>query len=184
MVGLDLSLTSSGMSDCKSSRVVQTGPEDELEARFEQILCGVRSFVYCGTGPSDPHRIADLVVIESGAFSRGAQAAGAEHLAGLRLLIRHWLWSTNTPFAMMTPTGLKAYVTGHGVATKQQMANAVAERYGVDYSDVKVKDGRYDLVDAFGLAAAGYHHLGHPLPRVEPPPPVKSLNAVKWPQMP
>lgn len=185
VVGLDLSLTSTGLSDGRSSLVVQTAPEDgPTEARFEQILTGLRSFVYCGTGPSDPDRIADLVVIESGAFSRGAQAASAEQLSGLRYLVRHWLWFVHIPFALVTPTGLKAYVTGKGVATKQQVAAAVAERYGVDYSDIRVKDGRYDMVDAFGLAAMGYHHLGAPLPRVGPPAPLKSLNAVKWPDVP
>lgn len=185
VVGLDLSLTSSGMSDGFQSRVRQTSPEDgPTEARFESILDEARRFV--DRNPASPllQPRADLVVIESGAFSRGAQAASAEQLAGLRFLVRHWLWSIAVPFAMVTPTGLKAYVTGHGVATKQQMAAAVHERYGIDLSGLKVSEGRYDVADAFGLAAMGYHRLGHALRREGPPPPLKSLQAVRWPEMP
>lgn len=182
VVGLDLSLTSSGMSDGFQSRVVQTGPDRPTEARFETILGAVRQFVMAGNAATQTR--ADLVVIESGAFSRGAQAASAEMLAGLRYLIRHWLWSTAVPVAMVTPTGLKAYVAGNGKASKVQMVEAVRDRYGVDLTGVKVSEGRYDVADAFGLAAMGYHRLGHALRREGPPPPLKSLQAVAWPEMP
>lgn len=174
VVGLDLSLTSTGMSDGFQHGAVQTSPEDGvLEERMEKILCSATGFCFG----------ADLAVIEAGAFSRGAQSAAAEQLSALRFMVRHRLWSFGIPFAMVTPTGLKAYTTGYGKATKQQMAEAVRVRHGVDFSDVKVKDGRYDLVDAYALAAMGYAHLGHPLPSEGPPAPRASLNAVKWPQL-
>lgn len=180
VVGLDLSLSSTGMSDGRRSKAVQTEPGTRLEARFAHIVQEVIDFV------DDPFqgRLADVVVIESGAFSRGAQAASAEQLAGLRYLVRVSLWARHIPFALVTPTGLKAYVTGKGVATKQQMVEAVRDRYGVDLADVKVKDGRYDLADAFGLAAMGYDRLGVPLARQGPPAPHKSLLAMDWPDVP
>lgn len=181
VVGLDVSLTSTGMSDGIASRVVQTSPEDgSVERRMARIASAAESFVK-GIGVPGA-AVADLVVIESGAFSRGAQAAGAEQLAALRFMIRVGLTLDDLRFAMVTPTGLKAYVSGHGVATKGRMVEAVREAYGVDFGQVMVKDGRYDLADAFGLAAMGYDHLGQPLPRSGPPAPRKSLLAVKWPE--
>lgn len=178
VVGLDLSLTSTGMSDVHSSWVTQTSPEDgDVEGRMDRILCDVRSFV---GGYAD--REASLVVIEAGAFSRGAQSAGAEQLSALRFMVRHWLWSIAVPFAMVTPTGLKSYVAGNGAASKAAMVAAVRDFYGCDFTDVKVKDGRYDLADAFGLAAMGYAHLGTPLTRVGPPAKQQPMRAVKWPQ--
>ena len=173
VVGLDLSLTCTGMSDGFQSAVTQTSPDDDvIEGRMDRIVCAAAAFCFGS----------DLVVIEGGAFSRGAQAAGAEQLSALRFMVRHRLWSFGIPFAMVTPTGLKAYTTGYGKATKQLMAEAVHARHGADFSDVKVKDGRYDLVDAYALAAMGYAHLGFPLPTEGPPGPLASLLAVKWPE--
>ena len=179
VVGLDLSLTSSGMSDGTTHRAVQTQPDQPLEARLERVLCEVRSFVLGRTSASDLE--ASLVVIEGGAYSRGTQSAAAEHLSGLRLLVRHMLWSEAVPFAMVAPTCLKAYTAGTGTAAKARMVKAVKDRHGIDLADVKVKDGRYDMADAAALAAMGYAWIKQPLPTAGPPAPMASLLAVKWP---
>lgn len=180
VVGLDLSLTSTGMSDGRTSYVVQTSPEDDvIEGRMELIMKGIRRFL---DGTAEWDRQADLVVIESGAFSRGAQAAGAEQLSALRFMARHGAWSVAIPFAMVTPTGLKSYVARNGGATKVQMAEAVRDFYGRDFTTVRVKDGRYDLVDAFGLAAMGYDYLGGALRREGDPARQQPIRAVKWPE--
>lgn len=178
VVGLDLSLTSSGMSDGRQHSVVQTTSDCSLEYRLHQIVQRTRRFVI---ETADWPQEAGLVVIEAGAFSRGAQSAAAEHLAALRIMVRHAMWCLEVPFAMVTPTGLKAYTTGHGQATKQRMVAAVAERHGVDLSSVKVKDGRYDMADAFALAAMGYAWAGRPLTTEGPPAPHASMLAVQWP---
>ena len=60
------------------------------------------------------------------------------------------------------------------------MQQAVLDRHKVDFAGVKVKDGRYDMVDAFALAAMGYARIGQPLLTFGPPPPLKSLLAVDW----
>lgn len=181
VVGLDLSLTSTGMSDGLTHHAVQTKPEDGCtEERFIQILAEVRRFVH---GIRTSQDVANLVVIEGGAFSRGTQSAAAEQLSGLRYLIRYKLHTWGVPFAVVTPTCLKTYTTGYGKATKQMMVAAVFQRHGIDLSGVKVKDGRYDQADALALAAMGYEHLGHPLSTEGPPPPRKSLLAVDWPNL-
>jgi Holliday junction resolvasome RuvABC endonuclease subunit len=166
------------MSDGRTHRASQTQPDQVTEERMEQIRSDIRTFTFLTTD-----RIPDLVVIEGGAFSRGTQSKAAEDLSGLRYIVRCWLWKNHIPFAMVTPTGLKAYTTGYGSATKRMMAEAVRDRHGVDLSHVLVKDGRYDMADGLALAAMGYAHLGHQLPTVGPPGPLKSLLAVDWPQL-
>lgn len=186
VVGLDLSITSTGMSDGSHHWVTQTPPDHPIERRIDRIVDRVGQFVHgslLSRGPFPAH-LADLVVIESGAFSRGSQSEGAEWLAALRYAVRVKLWQMNVPFAMVTPTALKSYTTGYGQATKPKMVEAVRDRHGIDLSGVKVKDGRYDLADAVALAAMGYRWLNDPLPTTGPPAPMKPLLSVKWPDEP
>jgi Holliday junction resolvasome RuvABC endonuclease subunit len=165
------------MSDGFDGLVIQTCKDDTIETRLKDIRKQVWRFV-SGQDPEKPW--ADLVVIEAGAFSRNLQT-GHEELAALRYLIRILMTEIYVPFAMVPPTTLKAYTAGHGKATKPEMVTALYERHGVDLSDVKVKEGRYDIADATALAAMGYEWLGEPLPTAGPPPPRKSLVAVQWP---
>ncbi len=177
VVGLDLSLTSTGMSDGFAHVVCQPQTDESLEWRMARIVTRLEAFLY-----EDGYRNApDLVMIEAGAFSRGAQSASAEILAGLRQVVRQQLYGLGIPFAMVTPTGLKAYTAGNGRATKQQMVAAIHDRHGVDLNGWKVKDGRYDVADALALAAMGYQYLGSPLATFGPPPPLANIRAVKWP---
>lgn len=189
IIGADLSLTSSGLSDGQSAHVIQTAPGEPLESRLDRQVRGVVSFALSPTQWTDDFpqgRAADLAVIEAGAFSRGSQSEAAEILSALRLMVRHRLWRMGIPYVMIAPTTLKKYTTGHGTATKHQMLFAVDERHGTGFSNVKVKDGRYDLVDAYALAAMGYDHVGHPLAATwstSAEPCRDSLNAVRWPSL-
>jgi Holliday junction resolvasome RuvABC endonuclease subunit len=179
VVGLDLSLTSTGMSDGRTTDVVQTSPDEVLEARLDRIVRGVMSFVL-----SNLHRpVADLAVIEGASY--GSKGSGVEQLSALRLMVRHRLWRMGVPFALVAPATLKAYTTGNGRASKQDMVAAVAARYEHDFSVCKVKDGRYDMADAFALAAMGHDHAGQPLHRSPGAswPGRQSLDVVKWPDL-
>lgn len=177
-----MSLTSTGMSDGRSTSVVQTTPGTQLEERLDQLVRGVMRFVLPSpiNGP-----VPDLAVIEAGAFSRGAQSSAAEYLSALRLMVRHRLWRLDIPFAMVAPTTLKLYTTGSGRASKAEMVAALDERHSTDFAAVKVKDGRYDRADAFALAAMGYDRVGQPLPMDHPCPEPRrdSLDAVRWPAL-
>lgn len=179
VIGLDLSLTSSGMSDGQTHAVTQTSADDPLEYRLDRIVGRVTRFAR-GTDRWDQE--ASLAVIEGGAFSRGTQSAAAEHLAGLRLMVRHAMWAREIPFAVVTPTCLKMYTTGNGKAPKTLMVQGVRDRHGIDFTGVMVKDGRYDLADALALAAMGYARIGQPLNTQGPPAPRQSMLAVKWPE--
>lgn len=177
VVGLDLSLTSTGMSDGKQQWVTQTAPDHCMEARLDRLVGRARTFAL---GTTEWPQEANLAVIEAGAFSRNMQTSH-EELAALRLMVRHAMWQLGVPFALVPPSTLKLYTAGHGKATKAQMVRAVAARHQLDLSKVLVKDGRYDMADAFALAAMGYAWANRPLVTVGPPPPRASLMAVPWP---
>lgn len=182
VIGLDLSLTSTGVSDGRRHFAIETDRDDQLEKRFDDIVMEINPFFR----RSDPEESvldwtpASLVVIEGPAFSKQLQP-GHEELSGLRGLVRYQLWRAGYPFAIVPPTTLKAYTTGYGKASKAQMYQACQERHGLNLKGVKVAHGRDDMVDAFALAAMGYARLGKPLPTQGPPPPMKSLLAVDWP---
>lgn len=189
VIGLDLSLTSTGISDGQSAHAIQTGPDERLEARLDRLVRGVVSFALSPTQWTDDFPqgySADLAVIEAPAWSK-AMGKGHEELSALRVMVRHRLWRLAIPYALVPPTTLKLYTTGYGKATKQDMVAALYGRHGLDLQTVKVKDGRYDQADAYALAAMGYHHVGHPLPtKAEPhavPVHLASLYAVQWPEL-
>lgn len=188
VVGLDLSLTSTGVSDGQSTRVIQTAPGPALEARLDTLLRSVVAFVLSPTQWTDrqPYGMrADLVVIEAPAWSRAKQT-GHEELSALRVMVRHRLWRLDIPYALVPPTTLKKYTTGNGTASKQLMVFTMDDRYGAGLSNVLVKDGRYDRADALALAAMGYDHVGHPLKQVwstSMPPCRDSLDGVRWPPL-
>lgn len=158
VVGMDVSLTSTGLSDGVTHSAVQTAADDVLEARMDRIVRAAVSAVL----PTLDRPMAGLVVMEGSAYSRNQQK-GHEELAALRLMIRHRMWRLAVPVMIATPTSLKLFTTGYGKATKQQMAAVVGSRYGIDWSAIKVKDGRYDMVDALALAAMGYSKMKQPL---------------------
>lgn len=171
VVGLDLSLTSTGYSDGRTHGVVSTRPDEQLEARLDRIIRTVVQFILTDSQP-------DLVVIEAPAFSR--QGPGHDELSALRIMIRYRLWRLKIPYALVPPTTLKKYITGDGAAVKSEMAACLATQYGWDFQDVKVSHGRYDMADGFSLAAMGYDRLGQPIGNAAYR---ASLDAVKWPEL-
>jgi len=184
VVGLDVSLTSTGMSDGQSVHAVQTAPDSgSLEARMDRIVRTCLDFVHSPTLWTDrqPGKAADLVVIEGPAFR--AHGTAVDQLAGLRMLVRVELYRRGIPFAIVSPTALKAYTTNYGKATKAQMVAALAERHGLDLTVHKVSKGKYDMADAYALAAMGYVWIGQPIaPTRGAPAPMKSLLAAQWPE--
>lgn len=173
VVGLDLSLTSTGMSDGTTHHVFGTRPTDgSVESRLAAVVDSVYRFTRLDGG--DPC----LVVIEDEAWSRSSQPGHAE-LSALRLMVRVELWRRGVPFALVAPSTLKKYTSGNGRASKPEMVAAVAERYGVDFGQIKVSHGRYDLADACALAAMGQARMGADVPAAFP----ASLDAVQWPSL-
>ncbi len=150
--GLDQSLRSFGLAKAHTGtrqiitrclRTTVTGhPRLEMLVRHALGWCGA------------PDRC-DLVVMEG--LAMGAQGNSLLDLAGLQTMIRHELWRAGIPYAMIGPTSLKLYATGHGHADKAAMMAAAYRLLP------QVTTRTHDEADAVWLAEAGCRHYGHPL---------------------
>jgi len=77
-------------------------------------------------------------------------------LVELGSLIRQVLHESEARWYEVPPGTLKKFVTGSGVAKKDQMTLSIYKRFGVDCSS-------HDEADAVGLCYFGAAYLGHPV---------------------
>lgn len=140
-LGLDLSLTSSGMVVMKNRNLLdyrnpKTKPPRELEDRIDEIcFAAVRMF--------KKHK-PDLVVMEGGARGGKFVDLGIYHLAGH---VRVELWKREAPMVFVPPTQLKKWATGAGNASKGQMLDAARDEWP--------ECPNHDLADGWHLAQYG-----------------------------
>jgi hypothetical protein len=140
VVGLDLSMTATGVCDGDGARTVKPASRDG-DRRLMQIVAELRPLCYG----------ADLVVIEDlPTHAHSAGITGMVHGA-----VRHMLLS-GPPYVTVPPASLKKFATGRGNCGKPEMAVALFKRAGLELGDS-------DQVDAWWLRAAGHQLLGDPL---------------------
>jgi crossover junction endodeoxyribonuclease RuvC len=176
VIGLDLSLTSTGLAcDCGLHRI-KSHPRMEITrfSRLRMIWLGVMHHYLgtpeiCGRG-----RPADLIVVEDLAISRQT----GQHLtrAGLWHLVMNDVDNESIPYAIVSPTSLKKYVTGRGNAGKDEVLAAAIRRW----PDAPIFGN--DEADAYALQAMGLDHLGHPramMPALHR----AALDKVHWPEV-
>lgn len=144
VVGLDLSLTSTGVvvlsgKEIIKQEVVRSSPVGPLPVdeakRLNDIAEKVLSLV-----PDD----AQLVAIEGIAFMISKTTALVQ-LAAINFLIRIGLWKRGIKFIIVSPPTLKKFVTGKGVAQKDIMMLETYKRWNVSLTD-------NNICDAYGLA--------------------------------
>ena len=171
VVGIDPSLTATGLAvvgngvalaSCVKIRPANLRGHERMDAIREVVLDTVDK--------------AGLVVIEGPSYGSSAGQAGHHERAGLWWLLTRLLWQADIPYAVMSPSGLKKYITGKGNADKDSVLAAVVRRYG----EHVVIDNN-NAADAFALAAAGADHLGE---AIEPMPETHraALAKVDWPE--
>jgi crossover junction endodeoxyribonuclease RuvC len=159
VVGVDLSLTSTGLADShgatdryRTKPTKSPGLLDDL-GRIERITHAVSMFSVFGPDGWS----AALVVIEGPAFSRGGM--GGQHVrAGLWWAIAARLSSHDVLRLLIVPPNVRAmYATGRGNAGKDEVLAAAIKRY--PNWDITGND----VADAVILAAIGARLLGHPV---------------------
>jgi crossover junction endodeoxyribonuclease RuvC len=160
VIGLDISLTSTGVSDGVTADAIQVGPI-RGEERMNVMLSRIRAHTRWAM---------QLAVIEGPSFA--SLGPGHDELAGMRWMVRRELYNLGFQLAIVSPAALKKYTTGNGRASKEEMTTAVAGRWGVDFSNVKVGRGRHDMVDAYALAKMGEAFLAG-----------DGYAGVEWPKM-
>lgn len=175
--GLDLSLTSTGISNGTSAEALIPGNRDGHD-RLEFHRRAIRERIPDETS---------LVVIEGPAMSAGYRP-GVEEMTYLRGLIKHDLWRRSIPFAVCLPQHRIIYACGvanpakdypaskRKTVAKGMVRDAVVARYGVPCEG----RGRYDQADSVIFAAMGLHWLGYPL-AVVPDTHRRALAGVTWP---
>jgi crossover junction endodeoxyribonuclease RuvC len=168
VVGLDLSLTGTGISTPDGVRLVESkgAKAATLADRAHRLDSLMRKILRdCSA--------ADLVVIEQPAFSR---TQGSQHdRSGLWWLVVSSLIYAGVPVAEVTPSGRAKYATGKGNAGKDAVLGEVIRRFP-GYTD-----SNNNTADAYVLMAMGLEHVGHPL--VELPKTHRdALDAVRWPE--
>jgi crossover junction endodeoxyribonuclease RuvC len=176
VLGLDLSLTSTGVADIcdgrtQVSRVRSTGRNgDSLGARQQRLARIVADLsTWWDANTIRP----DLVVIEGPSLGQARQG-GQHDRAGLWWLTVDHLMSVGLPVAEVPPALRAKYATGKGNAAKEAVLLDVARRY----PDIAV-DGN-DTADALILAAMGARHLGAPID-YRPQTHLVAMHAVRWP---
>ncbi len=152
VIGLDLSLTSSGVCDFagNTSLVETTGKKDatldQRHARLTRILTDIRLAAH----PTPT----DLVVIEAPSYASGGGSAWDR--AGLWWLVVSFFKDSGNPVLIVPPKTAKKYATGNGDAPKESICKELYKRFGVDIDS-------NDEADAYMMRAVGLALLGRPL---------------------
>lgn len=141
VVGLDLSLRSTGIADADGTvRVVRTSELrgmqriDVIQTAVVRALDGV-----------------DLVAVEGYAMAaRGRSVFALGEVGGV---VRHTIWVLGHAWIDVPPTSLKRYATGRGDANKIAMVIAARDRLGYEGGDTDEADALW--LRAIGLAVAG-----------------------------
>ncbi|MEU8968079.1 hypothetical protein AB0D11_02185 [Streptomyces monashensis] len=165
VIGADLSLRSTGIGAAEWSDSVRTKASMTGHPRLAFLMREIGSFL----------RNADLVVLEGPSYGHAGQG-GHEELAGLRVMVQHWLWRREIPYAVVPPSTLKLFFAGHGQASKALMRGAAERLYGRTFEGPAASDE----CDGFALAAAGYAWLGHQLADI-PERQIEALAGCQWP---
>ena len=173
VLGLDLSLTATGVSDGWATSVIRsTGNAD---ATLDQRLKRIEQIATEINRSKGTLSTLSLVVVEGP--SLGSRTGHAHDRSGLWWMVVSMFSLYGFSVVEVPPASLKLFATGKGNADKGAIIEAATRRF----PDVETggHDGR---CDALWLAAIGYQHLGHPIVTV-PQRHHDALTKVRWPEV-
>lgn len=180
IVGLDLSLTSSGVAaatPCEDGpltistlQTIRPGPKLAGHARMEYVMDQVAAFI----------SFADLVLLEAPVIYTNHKSGAIDNI-GLNWLVRHDVLHWNEiPYVLVLPQHLKMYATGFGSGKNAGKGKVLLEadrRYGH-----LARVSGDDEADALILAAIGCDRAGMPLADV-PVTHRRALGGITWPDL-
>lgn len=150
IVGLDLSLTSTGIatttpeSGVPSARVEKTSNKISYPERYNKLLESILREV-----PEDKKVI---FFIEGYSFGSFAKSSSMSYLIELGGIIKFELWKRGLPYIIVPPSLLKKFITGKGNAKKEDIKLHIYKKYGKEFSVS-------DAADAYGLIEFGSAYL-------------------------
>lgn len=143
IVGVDLSLTSTGISYGDTQRAIQT--KTTGMARLDAIRTEVVGLLDLPN---------PVFIIEGYSFaSRNSQSHAAGELGGL---IRWTLWQAGVGYVDIPPTVRAKFATGKGNAGKSEVVSSVSARTGIVWEG----KGADDMCDAWVLEEMGRTYIG------------------------
>jgi Holliday junction resolvasome RuvABC endonuclease subunit len=165
VVGLDLSLSATGVADEDGTRVIKVRSTGMIRlAELRDRVC------------SAAYGRADLVVIEGYSMGTVRQNSHAHALGELGGVIRLALWEAGMALVDVAPASLKRYACGKGNANKGQVLEAASKRSGLDFG------GDDNRADAWWLRAMALDHYGQ-APVAMPAAHRVALLAITWPAL-
>ena len=192
IVGLDLSLTSTGIAivddgaltglhNVKTSKRSARGQKDTWEQRQDRIYEAANTI--CVTlprlAPDDVLDNPDIAVVEAPSY--GSSGGAAHDRSGLWWIVVNALMNDGVKVAMVSPKGRAKFGTGNGNSDKPTVQAHVMERYA-DLAPRRIKND--DECDAILLADMGATYYGCPLvPAGLPQANLDALGGVLWPAM-
>jgi len=144
IVGLDLSITATGVCEADGTRSTWGGDAKHGDRR----LCKIKKAVEFAAVTSR----ANLVMIED--LPRGGMGGATTGM--VQGVVRELLTSAGIPYMFIIPSKLKVYATSRGTATKSDMRMSLFQRFNIDEPD----DNR---ADAWWLRALGCDLYDQPL---------------------
>lgn len=182
VIGLDLSLTSTGiagvrspgspgtisaMVTCVKSKGSVAATLDDRARRLDALAAEITGQVV------DVHP--DLVLVEGPSY--GSQTGSQHDRSGLWWIVVMGLRELGYQVVEVPPSCRMKYATGKGNAAKDAVLAAVVRRY----AGVEVTGN--DEADALVLAAMGARWLGHPIEDSLPQTHLAAMAKVQWPEV-
>jgi crossover junction endodeoxyribonuclease RuvC len=161
VIGVDLSLTATGIATINGAETISTKFDGYELNRFRAIVARVS--LIC--------EHADLVMLEG--LSYGSHTGKAAERGALHWMVRDQLDLADVPVAIVPPTSRARYATSKGNAGKDAVMIACVQR-------IPIMVTNNNEADAAILLTMGLDHLGHPLVTM-PAHHRAALNGVTWP---
>ncbi len=168
VVGLDLSLTSTGIALPKETKVISTKTKDvsRLIVLRNEIISAIEE-----AEVDNP-----LVAIEG--YSFGARNSQAHSLGELGGVVKVAVSEKGWPWVLIPPTVRAKFATGRGNASKSEVVSAISARTGITWSG----PGADDKCDAWILQEMGLTYLGRSR-ESWPKTHLVALDSVEWPEL-
>lgn len=180
VVGLDLSLTGTGMADLdldtgRFTNVDTHGTKGKRGDKYAQRgarLMGMAIHIveWATAGPQDPQ----LVVIEGPSI--GSRGGSQFDRSGLWWLVVTTLLARDIDVLVVPPKTRAKYATGNGNSGKDVVVAHVVEQYG-HLHEGRIKND--NEADAMALAAMGARYLGFPIEEELPESNVSAMSGVE-----
>ena len=163
VVGVDLSLTSTGLADnrgrvdrVQTKSLPSTAAVGDVLDRIHRIVTAVETFARMSDGADGRYAadLADLIVVEGPSY---ASTGGQQHTRGGLWWVAVGTLDSIGSVLVVPPSSRAMYATGKGTSGKDAVLAAAIRRYqAVDITG-------NDVADATILAAIGARLLGHPI---------------------